>query len=204
MKRFAFLLALALLLCLAACGSARDVPEITTTQATATAVETTVEIYEAPRDNAEELYFDIFRPAFELSACFTMTTAANYEEKSVRRSGVYYYLATDPRFSSFAAMEATLRGMFSEEIARKMMNSSPFKYPLYIEHKGEVYGVGGRGFPIAMPSLFSIEEQSGDKVTYRVRVVSMNGEKDYIYVRELINGKWIFTEFPMDWMKIAG
>jgi len=136
---------------------------------------------------------------------FRTHTAASDSGKSIRRNGVYYYRVTDPRFTSFASMEAALRGFFSEALVREIMDKSPFKYPLYIEHKGETYAVGGRGFPIAMPADFSIEEQSGEKEIYQVRVAFMTGlEKNYRYVRELIGGKWIFTEFPMDWLAIAG
>lgn len=209
MKKLCALLGIALLLCLAACGAnATEQPAetqmplaTTVTESLSTTAGTTVEAPEMP----EDIYFDVFRPALELCMLFRTTTAASDSGKSVRRSGVYYYRVTDPRFISFAAMEATLGEFFSEELVREIMGNSPFKYPLYIEHEGEIYAVGGRGFPTALPTDFGIEEQSGDMVIYNVRVAHMNGrEKEYRYVRELIDGKWIFTEFPLEWMAIVG
>jgi len=210
MKKLSVLLAIALLLGLAACGvapEAPNAPEATDppeTQAVAT-TESTATAPESPGDDSDQLYFDVFRPAFELAGAFSMGTMAGDAEQSVRRNGVYYYRVTDPRFTSFAAMEATLCEIFSEELTRRLMVNSPFKYPLYIEHGGEIYAVGGRGFPMAAPMSFGVEEQSGSKITYRVRIAYMDGrEKDFLYIRELVGGKWIFTEFPMEWMTIAG
>ena len=209
MKKLAVLLAITLLLCLAACGDIPDAPGIpepqmaVTTESTA-APEASTDASVTFEDPSEQLYFDVFRPAFELAMAFRTTTAANDYEDSFRRGGVYYYRVADPRFASFVAMEATLREMFSEAIARELIDNSPFDYPLYIERDGKTYAVGGRGFPTAMPASFAIEEQSAEKVAYKVKVMFMmtEKEKEYLYTRELIDGKWIFTEFPLDWMQI--
>ncbi|MCL2509036.1 MAG: hypothetical protein FWF05_07665 [Oscillospiraceae bacterium] len=212
MKKLSILLTAVLLICLAACGGDPIAPDVSHVQQTQTAAATesnttapgtSAAVTKAPDDISEQLYFDAFRPAFELARAFTTNTVASDSSDSIKQNGVYYYRVTDPRFISFSAMEATLREVFSEELTQEIMGMSPFDYPLYIERGNRIYARGGRGFPTAMPASFSIEEQNDDKVVYKVRVMYMTGEeKDFSYTRELIGGEWIFTKFPMEWLQI--
>jgi len=210
MKKFSMLLAIAMLLCLGACGTGIESPtetqttseKTTTTEATATIVATAF-----PEMTSDEILEEIFQPAIEMYTYLETGGFSNdwedrfeyYDEENNRH---IYTRVTDPRFPSIVAVEAAAREIFSEELAQRFLSLTSL-----IEKDGKLYTADrSRGGYLTLESI-RIESQSKNKIIYRLYAVSWPDEPDepvineeYSYTRELINGNWVFTVFPTEWI----
>jgi len=158
---------------------------------------------------SEQIYNDIFKPAIELYSHFSSASLQTDIEDEYRLNGqigLEYYRVADPRFPTLAALENALKGQFSKEITQEIMKKTPHDQPIFLEHDGKLYTrMGDRGTDVESV-IYSIETQSEEKIVYQVIVnygvyaqAGQLAEETFRYTRELIDGKWVFTEFPMEW-----
>ena len=209
MKKICILLAL--LLCLGACGTGVEPPtekqatttEITTEETTTAATTTFQEM------TSDEILEEIFQPAIDMYIALTIGGLScdsndifEYTDgEEDNRCG--YARVTDPRFPTLAAIETAVREIFSEELTQSFFNLlSP---PTLMEREGKLYTADrSRGGRLSIESI-RVDSQSDKKVVYILHAISFyEGEEDvskeYTYTRELINGKWVFATFPMEWL----
>ena len=159
-----------------------------------------------PEDSSQRIYSEIFETPIRLYSYFASTSPAYDFEDTCKLGDATYYRVTDPQFPTMTALEATLREVFSEELTRKIMGLSVFADPAYIENDGKLYTrMGDRGGS-ADSVAYSVRSQSENKVVYRALVnygermpAGQPTEESFDYTRELIDGRWVFTEFPMEW-----
>jgi len=212
-------MALALLPGLAACGKAGTQPA--EEPATAAAMDWLV------AGGTREDIAAAFEPAIELYGYFTHGTMRYDSKGAYEYNGRMYYRVADPRYPTLAALGAALRELFSEELARKYLNRSAAygmtvltdptpsqaklheiwrreaeKCPLYLEFEGKLYScMDQRGTDVTAYRV-SVENESDRLITYKVIAVGSAGdEKEGLFARERIEGKWVFTEFPLDWQE---
>ncbi|MCL2495303.1 MAG: hypothetical protein FWE98_06575 [Oscillospiraceae bacterium] len=158
------------------------------------------EWYAPSSPESEQIRAEIFEPAFELYSRFGSDSLQTDINDEYGQIGMEYYRVADPRFPTMAALEAALRELFSEELTQEIMRKTPYDHPIYIEREGKLYSrLGGRSQDKEV-IFISIESESENKIVYRVAVRDwMLSEEEFLYTRELIDGKWVFTEFPMEW-----
>ena len=227
MKRIVSAVLACLLLCgLAACGTAKmPPPETTTTEAATTTIAPTTA---SPEDISKQLIDEIFLPALEMHG-YLHYGALDYDfgeriEYDIGDIPWEYACVINPRFPSRAVLEASALEIFSEELTQYYLSltledmigegndlydeaqrEALRQLPLLMEKDGKLYTyVGSRGGNLSMESI-RIESQSENKIVYALRAVSpWEGEpvidEEYFYTRELINGKWVFTVFPIEWI----
>ena len=204
-------------------------PDTTLAQTTiAEAGTTTAASPVSPDVISQQLIDEIFQPAIEMYGILCLGGVSyDFEDRFESYYGDsrwIYTRVTDPRFPSKAALKEAALEIFSEELAQSylsltledMISEGNESYdeaqreafrqrPLFTEKDGKLYAlVNSRGGNLSLESI-RIKSQSGNKIVYSLRAVSpWAGEpaidEEYSYIRELINGKWVFTVFPGDWI----
>jgi len=202
MKKLCLLLTVALLLCLGACGTGIETQ--TTSEAPATTeATTTVAAPTFPEMTSDEIYEEIFRPAIEMYSLLTTGGFSSdwedrFEHFDEGNNRHIYTRVTDPRFPSKATVEAATREFFSESLTQSYL-----EHVSLVEKDGKLYTLDrSRGIYLSLESI-RVDSQSESKIVYILHAVSWEGDPDiseeYTFTRELIGGKWVFTEFPMEW-----
>jgi len=182
----------------------------------------------SPDELSQRLIEEIFRPAIEMHGILCLGGVSyDFEDRFESYQGDnrwIYTRVTDSRFSSKAALEAAAREFFSEELTQNylsltledMISEGNESYDetqrealrqlsLFTEKDGKLYAlVQSRGGNLSLKSI-RIESESESKIIYTLRAVSPWEDEpvideEYFYARELINGKWVFTVFPTDWV----
>ena len=224
MKRLCLLLAIALLLCLGACGTGTET-QTTSEEPTTAEVTTTVAAATFPEMTSDEILAEIFRPAFAMYAYlnhggleYDFEDRFGYDDWEYNRWE--YARVTDTRFPSIAALEAAAREVFSAELMQSYLGltaedwlsddadearrENARQYPLLLERDGKLYMlIGNRGGYLSDESI-RVDSQSESKIVYILHAVShWEGDpvisEEHTFHRELIGGKWVFTVFPMEW-----
>jgi len=183
-------MACTLLLGLAACGTAQpaEPPETpTTTAQSATA---------APVKAA-------FERALQLYQYFSMISMPYDQNDTIERDGVTYYRVTDPEYSTMDALALALSEVFSYEIMREFLSrTNAVNALLYVEADNytKLYTcMGDRGADVSSYSVGVVSE-SESKIVSKLSAVHFDGEEsETLLTQELIDGKWVFTDFPLDW-----
>jgi predicted small secreted protein len=113
-----------------------------------------------------------------------------------------YYKVIDDTYSSIAALESTLKTVFSEDMIKIILNNGR-----YHEADGELYTLcADRGGNIYIgESTYNIIRESASKINFRItaEIISNPWEEDieivdydtHNMVLENLDGKWLFTQF---------
>jgi len=205
MKKLCILLAIALLLGLAACGGTPE-PELlleaTTTEIITTTEEQTEPAFEYIYLSEEEIE-EIFISAWNAHANFYGVNVDWEDRIGFENRQEYHFRMLDPQLQSFASLEAAILEYFSPQLTKEFMDGFRSRY---IEHEGGLYyAAGGFGDPGIEISSVRIEAQAETQITYSVQTMLWDGHEfnelgdSYIFVRELIDDNWVFTQFPRGW-----
>lgn len=108
----------------------------------------------------------------------------------------------DDRLNTREKLETVVRDYFSEEIANALLASG-----VYSEEGGYLYT--GETYRDIDPTIalveYAVAEQTEDKVWYTATVYYSETEgeitsiDEYTFLRENIDGKWLFTDFWFFW-----
>jgi len=185
-----FILAFALLPGLMACGTAR--PAEPTGAPTTVAQPATAAASKAAFERALELY-----------KYFSMTSMQVDHEDTLEREGVTYYRVTDPEYPTMDALALALTEVFSLELTWEFLRRTvDGNAPLYAETDNytKLYTcMGDRGATVSSYSVGAVSE-SDSKIVSKLTAVTFDGEtRETLLTQELIDGKWVFTDFPLDW-----
>lgn len=118
--------------------------------------------------------------------------------------GFYYYKVGHDTIKTFSDLENYLKSIFSQEITQQLLSKDKSHY---IDIDGELWAKDlTRGTNIsAGNAIFSISEQSENKVVYTANVEQLDPEnpeqviglKQYNYVYEKTNNGWRWTNFSI-------
>lgn len=163
---------------------------------------------EATNDQSVE---DVIKEARNVASYFYFDNHdANYYDESVSETvdGRQWCKVTDTRFNTKEAAKEFLQTEFSSELADKMLNYA-LEQEFFKEIDGNLYALVGDGGRLVNSSEYSVAEKTDDKITYNVVIEYLgdedangnpvNEKKEYTFVREKINGKWVFTQFEYVW-----
>jgi len=188
MKKLALLLTF-MLVPFAACSTPTFELNPTTTTALTTAFEY---IY-----LSEEEIDEIFYAAWSAYANFH---GVNVDWDISINNEQEFFRMRDPHLQSLAALETAMLEYFSPQLVQLHMDVTRSRL---IEHEGALYslidGVGGAVDTIHYARIIS---QTETQRTYQIRLIFEPLEElgdSYIFVRELIDNRWVFTEFPRGW-----
>jgi hypothetical protein len=161
----------------------------------------------------------IFDPAISLYCNFV--GLKNIKLSNKQDSGYHYenetqiyVLADDPRYPNYQVFYDDLCNHFSDEIVQKLLLTK-----FIIEHDGQVYVStnGDRGTDVYFYDVrYAVTSRTPEKVVLTATVRYIKGSwfieaqssdkvlpdeafdsKDYVYNYELIDGKWVFTNFEL-------
>ncbi len=105
-------------------------------------------------------------------------------------------------FASYSAFCEYLGTFFGDELTEFFLG---YNGPRYVEHNGYLYGAFGiRGTNVFMgDETYDIEFVNSEKVNLLVKVevlakdmVTVEEYRTFVFPYELIDGKWVFTDFP--------
>ena len=203
-KIFRAMLALLIILSLAACSSSKApvAEEATEVHATeeATEISTVEEIAEVPTDEEVKL---AYQKAVEAYSWFDLTTMSFDVNSRIEYNGDIYMKVNHDSIKSKSDLEAYLRTLFSDKIVDSLLETNR-----YIDIDGALYAMpADRGANIfAGEEHHKIIRESDKKIIYEVTVdiLDENFEKVvdqevYSFSYELIEGKWVFTNFSLVW-----
>jgi len=172
---------------------------------------------------SEEIRTQIFAPAETLFSKFDSTTLM-CESETVEVNGNIYNAVSPTQtdldetvnFSSYEAFKNYTKTIFSEEFTNRLFD----EYERYINFNGKVYAIladrGGNLFYLS--HTYAVTKTEKDKIEYTVYAKFIKEEywdmydsgtwakeedipayaletEEYIYPREKINGRWVFTDF---------
>ncbi len=135
---------------------------------------------------------------------------ADYYDEAVNETvdGRTWCKITDTRFNTKEAAKEFLQSQFSSELADKILTNALEK-EFFKEIDGNLYALIGDGGQLVNSSEYSVAEKTDNKVTYNVVIEYLgdedangnpvNEKKEYTFVREKINDKWVFTQFEYVW-----
>ena len=159
----------------------------------------------APDDAAFEDEEDIVREdilsAMEVYAWFVMSPL-DIDENVPSPDGETY-LVLDETLSQVSLMQERLDEYFSADISEAL-----WSWGTYQDVNGWLYGYAPQDSPIARPvdpdvadAEFWLSEETGTRRVYAAAVYRLSQEEPETlrFVRELIDGRWQFTEFPFFW-----
>ena len=117
-------------------------------------------------------------------------------------NGVTYYKVRDGRYDTYNELYAYLRSIFSQEISDRLINNG-----VYHNIEGHLYhSNGGRGADATIQNVsYSLQSSTDRKQQYVVTVSYTqdqnvkNKVKKLTFIRENLDGQWIFTQFPFFW-----
>jgi len=219
-KLFALLMIAALLLGLTACFSGGEDNPTTTPDTMPTQTTTTPE----PTATAAPIK-TAFERALQLYGWFAYESlAGGNQEELIEYNGRPYFRVTR-EFVSMSELKSALLDVFSVEIAQGFLSRTAAemygdltdpspeqaaeyeaqreaakKCPLYIEQDGKLYTcLGDRGADENVTSV-SVVNESESKVVQKVTTVNWDGKtNEVLLTQEWVDGKWIFTDFPVEW-----
>lgn len=151
-------------------------------------------------DIYEEEPEDIILPAMEMYSWFTISPL-DVDPEMPGGDGSVFRVA-DEMLCSYDTMMRLLDFTFSPELVEEM-----FAYGRYTVIDGCLYGTaGGRGVdPLISEVIYEETQRSAEKIVYTVTVnyygEGENAMEPHVleFVREQINGLWVFTHFPFFW-----
>jgi len=185
-----FILALALLFGLAACGVDTPPPATETTSSGEPASE-------APSKAA-------FERALQLYKYFFINSMQVDREDTLERDGITYYRVTDPAYPTMGALALALSELFlfeiTQEYLHRTLDGTHFLYIGVDAHDETLYTcMGDRGADVVSYSVGAVSE-SESKIVSKLTTVNFSGETtEILLTQELIDGQWLFTDFPLDW-----
>ena len=127
----------------------------------------------------------------------------DYEDTKTAENGWTYYHVTDPRFPDYQSFLDYLGDIFSQEIVEELMGDRLFE-----DFDGKLYSLdGARGSNILVGDVvYSTKSADENKIVYLAEVTyikdpaqdppQVDRVEEYEFVRELKDGKWLFTAFP--------
>ena len=151
-------------------------------------------------DVREETAEDVILPAMEMYSWFTISPL-DVDPELPGGDGDVFRVA-DEVLCNYETMIRLLDFTFSPEVVEEM-----FAYGQYTVIDGSLYGtVGGRAIdPLISGVTYEETHRSADKIVYTVTVnyfgEGENAMEPHVleFVREPINGLWVFTHFPFFW-----
>lgn len=142
----------------------------------------------------------LYKDAYEVYQWFDMGQLENDGEMIQLSTGALCCKVTDNRVSSMEELENIVRNTFSAEIADSLLGGG-----LYIEEDGVLYvQLADRGGDITKGNITeeNVTNATETGFTYTVTVETIEpetqevtGTEDIDFIAELINGKWLFTQF---------
>lgn len=196
---------------------------ITTTSAESETEKEDPELKRFRNMTQEEIEKDIFDDAEKLYAMFDLTTLYCDENKQITIGDMIYNavqshqpdLDSGVDFSSYENFKNYTRTIFSDEFTDKLFKDNE----RYINLNGKLYAIiADRGSDISYHSrTFAVTKAEEDKVEYTIYAKYIKDEyfedyfdgkwnettvpayaletREYVYPREKINDKWVFTDF---------
>ncbi len=151
-------------------------------------------------DAQEETPADVILSAMEMYSWFTISPLDVDHELSGGDGSVFR--VADEMLCNYETMIRLLDFTFSSELVEEM-----FAYGLYTVIDGSLYGTaGGRAVdPLISEVTYEETYRSADKIVYTVTVnyfgEGENAMEPHVleFVREPVNGLWVFTHFPFFW-----
>lgn len=143
---------------------------------------------------------EIITSAMEIYSWFTISPLDVDPELPGGEGGVWQ--VADELLRDYGTVMRLLDFNFSPEIVEGLM-----EYEVYTVIDGVLYGTGGgRGVDARISEVTYEETYAGDdRIVYTVTVYYVgvaDGEKNcevLEFVREPVNGLWVFTQFPFFW-----
>ncbi len=154
----------------------------------------------APEDAEDTAREDVLS-AMEVYAWFVMSPLD--VDENVPSPDGETYLVLDETLSQVSLMQERLDEYFSADISEAL-----WAWGTYQDVNGWLYGVMPQDSPIARPidpdvadAEFWLSEESETRRVYAATVyrLSQDEPETLRFVREFIDGRWQFTEFPFFW-----
>ena len=151
-------------------------------------------------DMHEEAPEDVILPAMEMYSWFTISPLDVDPELAAADGSVFR--VADEMLCKYETMIRLLDFTFSPELVEEM-----FAYGRYTVIDGFLYGTAeGRGIdPLISEVTYEETHRSEDKIVYTVTVNYLgegeNAMEPHVleFVREPVEGLWVFTQFPFFW-----
>jgi len=195
MKKLTLLLVFVLVF-LAACGTAEPAVDETTTETT---IETTAEtVTEAPFEYiylTDEEIREVFGTAISVYFLFATGDLGLWvalDEEPIDG----FHRVTHSDFQRMADVENAVNEQFSATIAQQLWAHPNTQFFGDIDGQLFAQACGGRGGSPVELDFIRIEEQSPTRVRYLKQTSLDERISQLHFTRELIDGRWVFTEFP--------
>lgn len=143
-----------------------------------------------------------YTKAVEAYSWFDLASMACDSNTSKVQNGNTYYKVTNPDIQTMSDLKAHLETLFSDTIVVSLLDRA-----VYTEIDGQLYAIdAARGSDITKgEERASITKESDQKFSYNVVVDLVDpeqgetvvGTENYSFPYELINNKWVFTDFSL-------
>lgn len=129
----------------------------------------------------------------------------NFDDTYVDPNGAWYSLVTDKRMDTLEHLKNTLNTYFDSNISKELLAEED---SIFIERNGKIYwNSGGRGSDqFIVNTKYSLKSATMKDAVFTVTVEydydfdnTVDERKPFNYPIKRINGKWVFTDFPVYW-----
>lgn len=202
MKRSIFALAMAAAMLLSACGAGEGQSSQASQESQSSSQASSEESRspDIPQEDAQTA----LAAGMEAYGWFNFGgLSCDYEDTRSADNGWTYYRVTDQRFPDYRSFLDYLGSIFSQEIVEELMADRVFA-----DFDGQLYCLDGtRGADIFISQVdYSTKSAEENKIVYLASVTYIKDPsqdppetdyvKDYEFVRERMDGEWVFTAFP--------
>ncbi len=155
----------------------------------------------APSAQADDAAREDILSAMEVYAWFVMCPLD--VDQNVPSPEGDTYLLLDETLSQVSLMQDRLDAYFSPDIVQAL-----WAWGTYQNVNGWLYGTAPQDSPLARPvdpdvadAEFELAEETKNRRVYAVTVYRLSSDEPETlhFVSELLNGRWVFTEFPFFW-----
>ena len=196
---------LLMLLLMAGCGAQRAGEGPVVDAAEAQAALDAAQTQDQARPLTEEEILDAYDRAVTAYGWFDLQPLPTGEE-SKTVDGRTYWRVDYPGIENMTDLQTCLKDVFCEELVKELLTGESGGFFEYREVDGALYGpVGGRTRDRSRGEIRT-EVVSAGETAYTVHVsvdlldedlVTVAGMESYVFPYELINGRWVFTQFQM-------
>ena len=152
-------------------------------------------------DPSENDILDRYYQASYIEEMFESTYLNFTDDSSVDIDGDRYFKVIDDRYGSIADLERFLKTVFSDDMAKILINNGR-----YYEADGELYTLcADRGGNITVgESTYEIIRESATKIIFHITTETLDAEsqlfevigyKTHDMILEYLNEEWLFTQF---------
>ncbi len=153
-----------------------------------------------PQQPTDAKITQAYKDATEAYGWFDLSTLRSDSSDSKDINGSLYYRVTNERFKTYADLKTYLETLFDSSIVEQL-----FSREIYVDIDGVLYSIdAARGADITKgEEKITITREDENKIIVQVDVDvigdietgQVTGTEMHKYPYELVNGKWIFTDF---------